>query len=285
MKAMVKNKLIWHKIHLVIKIFIISLVSNTLKAQVLQEDKNRPDFLLDTVIKEDSFNSERSFEKSWNYFYPWGDTHNGSAKMYKKNIALLKGGILKLTSEKIYKNEGISKNPPYLKINYHSGAVFSKELITVTDSTPQYVISGYFKAPTKKGTWPAFWLTAAKSWPPEIDILEYKGNHENWQNTFTTTSKFATKRTFLIDADSQWHQYKVILKKYDSNHITVEYYIDNRNVEIHDGTSYMNKPLHLIINLQMEAVSGEPGPSGKTNYFAKDVEVIRFIKRDYLKGF
>lgn len=27
-----------------------------------------------------------------------------------------------------------------------------------------------------KGTWPAAWLTGAKSWPPEIDLAEWKGN-------------------------------------------------------------------------------------------------------------
>jgi beta-glucanase (GH16 family) len=38
---------------------------------------------------------------------------------------------------------------------------------------------GYFairsKNPTGPATWPAFWLTGQKNWPPEIDIFEMYG--------------------------------------------------------------------------------------------------------------
>jgi beta-glucanase (GH16 family) len=41
---------------------------------------------------------------------------------------------------------------------------------------PQYEVRGEFQAPSAGGTWPAFWLTRVRSWPPESDILEYKGD-------------------------------------------------------------------------------------------------------------
>lgn len=70
--------------------------------------------------------------------------------------------------------QGNSNKDPFLAIHYISGTVYAKTHITVTAST-SYTVQGEFIAPTAKGTWPAFWLTAVNSWPPEADIGEWKG--------------------------------------------------------------------------------------------------------------
>lgn len=55
-----------------------------------------------------------------------------------------------------------------------SGAVHSARTFTVKAGSG-LDIEAEFQAPTARGTWPAFWLNGAHSWPPEIDIAEWKG--------------------------------------------------------------------------------------------------------------
>jgi len=244
-------------------------------------------FQNEEIIGVKSFVSQREFDRYWNYLYPWGSDHNGSARMYRSNVSLEKGGILRISAVKIPSAEGNSKSKPFSEIHYHSGAIFAKKPIEINDKYPQYVISGYFKLPIVKGTWPAFWLTAVKGWPPEIDILEYKGSKKSFQNTFNYPNKVKTKNVSVDDIDKVWHQYKAIIKKLFYTDVLVEYYIDDKLVDIHKGIDYVGKPMWLIINLQMEggdgpdippySGSGMPGPDGVTNYYIKDVLVTRKV--------
>ena len=45
-----------------------------------------------TLVDGSSLNSSSAFANSWNYNYPWGNTHNGSARMYSTNISF-SGGV------------------------------------------------------------------------------------------------------------------------------------------------------------------------------------------------
>ena len=111
-----------------------------------------------------------------------------------------------------------SSASPYLKIKYHSGAIHAKENILINDQYPNYEIRGEFQVPTDVGTWPAFWLTGAWSWPPESDIMEFKGSSVNWQNTFRTSSDVSTITTSVSNAGS-WHQYRVWITKVSSTDV------------------------------------------------------------------
>ncbi|MBD1393315.1 glycoside hydrolase family 16 protein [Mucilaginibacter glaciei] len=228
------------------------------------------------VIAPNSFSSSANFNKYWRNFYPWGPDHNGTARMNEDNIKL-EDGVLKLSANRITADEGFSLAKPHLKIAYHSGAISAIPTITISDSIPQIEVSGYFKAPSEKGTWPAFWLTATKGWPPEIDILEFKGSDLNWQNTFSYPKNILSKKIKMLRPAQGWHQYKVILKKLDVINISIEYFLDNRLTAIHKGVNYLNKPMWLIINLQMEGISGSPGPM-QSEYFAKEIIVKKWRK-------
>lgn len=233
----------------------------------------------ETIIDSSSFSSYKAFESKWNYLYPWGKDHNGSARMVAGSdnhqyVTLLPGGILRIRAVFLNKEVGKSAKPPHQKIKYYSGAIHARHQITVTDEYPVYEISGYFKAPVLKGTWPAFWITAVHSWPPEADILEYKGEAINWQNTFIVAGKAETIKTGIPDAHVNWHQYKAVLKKADKDNINIHYYIDGKPTGTH-LCNFMNKPMWLIINLQMEGSSGSPGPREETDYFIKKVLVRR----------
>ncbi|WP_183579081.1 family 16 glycosylhydrolase [Mucilaginibacter sp. X5P1] len=249
--------------------------ASTANAQVLARSAVLSSRLnVDTIISSNSFNSTSTFNTYWRYLYPWGPDHNGSARMYKENVSI-SGGILKLTANRITTDEGSSKSTPFLKIDYHSGTISNRQPIAVTDSFPEYQISGYFKVPIETGVWPAFWLTAVKSWPPEIDILEYMGSNMLRQNTFTPPHTRTSKYSNVASAENTWHQYKVVLKKLNNTDISVEYYFDGKLTQIHKGVNYFNKPMWLIINLQMEGMSGGPGPQ-TVSYYAKNVQVIRY---------
>ena len=143
----------------------------------------------ETVIDGDSFNNYSEFESTWNYLYPWGSDHNGTARMYGSssdhNHISLSGGVLTLKASSINWDEGNSSADPYLPIRYHSGAVHAKHKVLINDNYPNYELEARIQAPSARGTWPAFWLTGANSWPPESDIMEFKGSNVNWQNTYT----------------------------------------------------------------------------------------------------
>ncbi|MFP5439584.1 MAG: family 16 glycosylhydrolase [Bacteroidia bacterium] len=227
----------------------------------------------ETVIDGSSFKNENAFAETWNMFYPWGTDHNGSARMYKEQV-VVNNGVLKITAVLTANNEGKSSATPHLAIKYHSGAVHAKHQINITKEYPEYRVYGEFKAPVTQGTWPAFWLTAVNGWPPETDILEFKGDSFNWQNTFITPKDVTTVKQNVPDSMEQWHSYEAVLKRIDNTRTTITYYFDGKKQGEHD-TNFTNKPMWLIINLQMEGSSGTPGPGREANYFARKVMVQR----------
>jgi hypothetical protein len=160
----------------------------------------------------------------------------------QRNRVSKSGYKLAIKAQMVTNDEGKSRKSPFLAIKYHSGAIDAKQQVTLTDEYPLYIISGMFKAPVAKGTWPAFWLTSVDSWPPECDILEYKGDSINWQNTFYTPKNVATIKKPVPTAFSQWHRYKAILNKINHTDVDVSYYIDDTLTGKH-RCSYMNKPL------------------------------------------
>ncbi|MEE1804785.1 family 16 glycosylhydrolase [Streptomyces sp. JV176] len=225
-----------------------------------------------------SFGSYGAFEAEWNYRYPWGSDHNGSARMYGSstdhNHIYLNSGVLTLQATRITWDEGTSTSTPHLPIRYHSGAVHAKNQIVVTDQFPDYEVKGEFQAPSGAGTWPAFWLTGVNSWPPESDILEFKGNTNNWFNTFRTSSDVSS--TIVgVPSPGSWHTYRAWITKVNATDVDIHYYLDGTWKAAHRGAGFVGKPLWLIINLQMEGSSGSSGPGGDTFYRARNVYVGR----------
>ncbi|WP_328994651.1 family 16 glycosylhydrolase [Kribbella sp. NBC_01245] len=141
------------------------------------------------MIDTNTFASYGALESTWNYLHPWGSDHNGTARMYASSgdhnhVYLESGGVLVIKASRIDWNEGNSSSPPWLPIRYHSGTVHSKMHVVINDQYPDWEVKGEFSAPSARGTWPAFWLTGVNSWPPESDILEFKGDNRNWFNTY-----------------------------------------------------------------------------------------------------
>lgn len=214
----------------------------------------KPAVLLDST----SFSSQAKFESLWNMFYPWGTDHNGSARMYKEQVSITPGGVLQISANRSEANEGKSSADPKLRIQYHSGAIHLKETITVSNTKPRWIISGDFQVPSNTGTWPAFWITGATTWPPESDIMEFKGTDTTWQNTATGPDwKHLAWQNKLTEVANphQWHNYKIEMKKTSATDLSIEYYIDNVKMDTHTA-NFVDKPFWLIINMQMEGDSG-----------------------------
>ncbi|KAF7761530.1 hypothetical protein Agabi119p4_9522 [Agaricus bisporus var. burnettii] len=230
-----------------------------------------------TVIPSNSFSSVSTFQTYWNYLYPWGSDHNGSARMRgsssdHSHINPASGTLSLIATPTSNPSPPTSGSDPHPAIHYASGAVHAKSQITVTRSTG-YTISGEFSAPTARGTWPAFWLTAVNSWPPEVDIGEWKGTNQNWFNTFNTSSSVKSN---LVNwpGDLSFHSLKAVLSA-ESNgaDVRIDFYMDNTLRTTQFGKGFVGKPLWLIINLQMEGSAGSPGPSGTTTYKIRNVQV------------
>ncbi|TWI83984.1 LamG domain-containing protein [Chitinophaga japonensis] len=231
----------------------------------------------ETVIDGNSFNSYSAFEAAWNYLYPWGSDHNGTARMYGSptdhNHIYLSNGVLTEKATRINWDEGNSSADPYLPIRYHSGAVHAKTHVLVNDQFPNWEVKCDFQAPSVKGSWPAFWLTGVNSWPPESDIMEFKGDANNWQNTFRTPSDVSSTITW-VSSPGNWHTYRVWITKVNDTDVDIHYYIDGNWKAVHRG-NFVGKPFYVIINLQMEGSSGSPGPSADTYLHARNVYIGR----------
>ncbi|KAI9712661.1 MAG: hypothetical protein M1820_001282 [Bogoriella megaspora] len=214
-----------------------------------------------TIIPSTVFNDYSTFESYFNYLYPWGSDHNGAARMVGNSsnhdhIAIKTSGTLTLTAQPV------SGQPPTssgLAIKYLSGTVYAKNPLTVTKGGG-YDISGSFQATTTKGTWPAFWLTATKGWPPEIDIAEWKGSGKISFNTFNTSSQ-VTATDVNYPNPSQFHDVKAELRDENGSDVSITFYLDGKKVVQQVGKGYVGAGFWLIMDLQMEGSSGSPGPT------------------------
>ncbi|KAF5383277.1 hypothetical protein D9615_005041 [Tricholomella constricta] len=230
-----------------------------------------------TVIPSSSFSSYSTFESYWAYLYPWGSDHNGSARMKgsstdHSNIVVASSTLSLIATPTSNPNPPTSTSNPHPAIHYARRA--SHDLLFGHPANG-YTISGDFSAPTARGTWPAFWLTAVNSWPPEVDIGEWKGTANNWFNTFNTSS---IVRSDLVGwpTDLSFHSIKAVLTAQPNNSdVKIQFYMDNVLRTTQYGQAFVGKPLWLIVNLQMEGSSGSPGPTGTTTYKVRNVVVTR----------
>lgn len=216
-------------------------------------------------------NSFSSFSTYWNNLYPWGSDHNGSARMRAENIAVA-NDVLTLTSSPSG-SVGNSSKTPYLPIHYYSGTVYSKIIPVIDDNWPKWHFKGEFQCESQRGTWPAFWVTGADSWPPESDFMEYKGSSTCYTNTYKNLSGAWSSQGNAVSSPGNWHTYSVYMTKANATDVTIEYWIDGSLKATHTGANFVGKRFYIIIDYQMEGSSGSPGPTTNTVMCARNVIV------------
>lgn len=203
-----------------------------------------------TLIPTSCFDSTSSLTEYFNYGYPWGDTHNGAAIMKETNAIISTAGTLTL-------NATYTGASDYA---WDSGTVYAKQQFTV-EAGGGLDFSVDFIATVDKGTWPAFWLNGVNSWPPEIDIAEWKGSGDISFNTFNSSSEVEAKDVEYT-SPTEFHAVKAELRDENGADVSVNFYLDGSLVTTQYAGGLVGEPLNLIIDLQMEGSSGSPGPEG-----------------------
>ncbi|KIY45309.1 endo-beta-1,3-galactanase [Fistulina hepatica ATCC 64428] len=227
-----------------------------------------------TVIPSSSFEDVSTFEQYWSYLYPWGTDHNGSARMNKTQVIVASSTLSLIATPTSNASPPSSTADPYYAIHYKSGTVYAKDYVTVTADN-SYTVYGEFSSPTEVGTWPAFWLTAVESWPPEADIGEWKGTANNWYNTFNTSSEVASTLV-AWPTDLSFHSLQAVLSAESNDEdVRIDFYMDGELKATQYGEGFVGAALYLIIDLQMEGSSGTPGPTGTTTYKIRNVSVTK----------
>src|SRR5271168_1259470 len=108
-----------------------ALVSGLLAGFLAAGLSDRAHATWETLVDGTSFNNVNAFTNQWNYNYPWGTDHNGSARMNATNTTV-SSGMVTLTSSLTNTYEGASSLPPYLTIRYNSGTFYLKQQITIS---------------------------------------------------------------------------------------------------------------------------------------------------------
>jgi beta-glucanase (GH16 family) len=150
-----------------------------------------------------------------------------------------------------------SRTPPELKPVLFDNEYISGVLTTQGVFAQKY---GYFeiraKVPVGIGVWPAFWMLADDGgWPPEIDILEGRGQRPD---TVAMTTHWRSPETGLVNscgfdftvasAPAEFHDYGAL---WQPDRIT--YYIDRKPVADIKVPPGYNAPAYMIVNLAMGA--------------------------------
>lgn len=149
--------------------FTISFIPKKIKNKS-SIDKNR------TLLFEDDFNetswSTKHNSEKWNVRSGWGMYHPDEPHCYYAPPFDIKNS---------YVNLGVRYNPKTFNDVKKVG-----EKITIPYEVSRMIINDKYitqygrfecrcKMPNTYAAWPAFWLTGAMSWPPEIDIFENYG--------------------------------------------------------------------------------------------------------------
>ena len=134
------------------------------------------------LVFSDFFIGNKLDDNKWFIGQPWGDFHPDSLYQYygkSEDFVEIENGSLNLYTRYSPKKFYDFKNNINIIIPYGIGLVISKKSFKYG----YYEVNGIL--PTGKLLWPAIWLTAEKTWPPEIDILEaYSGKKSDYSNQF-----------------------------------------------------------------------------------------------------
>jgi beta-glucanase (GH16 family) len=215
----------------------------------------------------DEFNSlSLGSSGKWDSNYWWGAANgstlarNGEKQWYidtdyspTKSVnpfSISDDGVLTITAAKA--DPSIQ---PY--INNHK---YTSGLLTTYNSFAQTY--GYFEIradmPHQQGAWPAFWLLPADgSWPPELDVIEMKGQEPNKlistaHSASTGTHTMVTSTPYVADTDG-FHTYGVLWTE-----DRLVWYFDGTEVASAPTPADMHKPMYMLVNLALGGMAGTP---------------------------
>jgi len=199
---------------------------------------------------------------------PWGShDDNGSewyspTNSYGQPCVTMSNNVLTLTSYYIPQNG----------YNYQSGVVYANTDVPASGySFVTLDVDIYTPYAGTTGCWPAFWLDSAETWPPEIDIAEFKGNEGGgnvWQNVDNTVGTWVCVISTVTP--SAWHHYALALAPANGGNRFYQLYLDGVIKGQSSFTDTQSVPFWVIFNYAMEGSSGAPGPHSTTYIQAKN---------------
>jgi beta-glucanase (GH16 family) len=140
------------------------------------------------------------------------------------------------------------------------GYAYTSGLLTTHSSFAQTY--GYFEIradmPGEQGAWPAFWLLPEDgSWPPELDVVEMRGQDPNTVNV-TVHSNETGQHTIQstpvkVASTDGFHKYGVL---WDQDQIV--WYFDDVAVAHANTPSDMHDPMYMLVNLAVGGPAGTP---------------------------
>jgi hypothetical protein len=148
-----------------------------------------------------------------------------------------------------------SRTPPALKPVLFNNEYVSGILTSQSRFSQKY---GYFeirsKIPVGTGVWPAFWLLADDGgWPPEIDVMEGRGQRPgdlvmttHWRFPQTGRVESCGFDFSVPDTSTNFHDYGVLWVR-----DRIVYFIDRKPVADIKAPIGFDDPMYMIVNLAM----------------------------------
>src|SRR6266481_1101717 len=148
-----------------------------------------------------------------------------------------------------------SRTPAALKPVLFNNEYMSGILTTQSSFSQKY---GYFeirsKIPVGTSVWPAFWMLADDGgWPPEIDVMEGRGQQPgdlvmttHWRIPATGSVKYCGFDFLVPDASTDFHDYGVLWAR-----DRIVYFIDRKPVSEIKVPVGFDDPMYMIVNLAM----------------------------------
>jgi len=171
----------------------------------------------------------------------------------------------------------ISANPASQSIQQQiDGYDYTSGLLNTHSSFSQTY--GYFEIradmPTEQGVWPAFWLLPEDgSWPPELDVVEMRGQDPNTVNVTVHSDHDGThtidSTPVKVTSTEGFHNYGVL---WEEDHIT--WYFDDVAVAQTDTPDDMHDPMYMLVNLAVGGTAGTPA-NGLANGSKMQIDYIR----------
>lgn len=220
------------------------------------------------------FNSKSAFELKYNYNYPWGTLHNGSAIMSAANVSFPTAGTVKLACTR---TSGTWINGKFY--NYSSATFYWKNQVKIDAAHPVWDISIDAQVPFVTGTWPALWVTPSGAWNCESDIMEDYGSEGIHQNTYQENANPQwLAQTTVPNNPTGWHNYRVVAMMVDGTNVEFHYYIDGIQTSVQTRGNFVGNSLYLLFDYQtffpgQSSIGGDPTFTGPLYVNLKNLKV------------
>ncbi|MFB9948665.1 family 16 glycosylhydrolase [Rhizobium puerariae] len=142
---------------------------------------------------------------------------------------------------------------------------------------------GYFEIradmPTETGVWPAFWLLPEDgSWPPELDVVEMRGQDPNTIHVSAHSNATGERTTqtsaVKVPGTDGFHTYGMLWMEDE-----IVWYFDDVAIARADTPADMHDPMYMLVNLAVGGTAGNP-VDGLENGSEMKIDYIRAYSID-----